>query len=220
MATSTRSGAVYGVGVYGVAEYGVSNVTVVPDGVQATGTTDSGLIITADGLHVVIGTTSSGLVGSIGVDQVTGDAVVIPTGVEATNSAGTITHRTVNLVPVTGVAGTSAVGTTTVVADSNYAIDAGVSGSGEVGTVIAKVNNTVSVTNNAATGSVGSVVVLENEVQIPTGVSATGQAGTVSITTTTFNYDAVASQYAAARAVLVLRKGTSKDRTVRVPAAA
>lgn len=220
MATSTRSGAVYGIGVYGVAEYGVSNVTVVPDGVQAAGTTDSGLIITADSLHVVIGITASGAVGSIGANQITADAVVVPTGVEATITAGDITHRTVNLVPVTGVVGTGELGTVVISGDSNYTLDVSVEGTASVGTVVAKVNIAAPVTGVSTTGSIGTVTVLENEVQTPTGVTATGSIGSVTITTTTFDFNAVASQYSAARAVLVLRKTTSKDRTVRVPTAA
>ena len=135
-------------------------------------------------------------------------------------TAGNITHRTVNLVPVTGVAGTGELGSAVVTADSNYALGSGVEGTVNVGTVVAKVNITVPATGISATGSIGSVVVLENEVQIPTGVSATGNTGTVTVTTTAFDFNAVASQYSAARAVLVLRRTTSKDRTVRVPAAA
>jgi hypothetical protein len=36
MPTSTRSGAIYGIGTYGSVYYDVSNVSIVPDGVQGT----------------------------------------------------------------------------------------------------------------------------------------------------------------------------------------
>jgi hypothetical protein len=81
MATTIYSGAVYGVGVYGVAQYGINSVIIIPDGVQGSCTTDSGLVIEADANHVVIGVTSAGAVGQVGT---IGRAVVIPAGVEAT----------------------------------------------------------------------------------------------------------------------------------------
>lgn len=220
MATSTRSGAIYGSGVYGVAEYGSTNVTVVPDGVLGTLHPEPGLVIQADGLHVIVDVNELTITGSVGTVTSTGNAVIAITGVEATNSAGTITHRTVNLVPVTGIAGTGSVGTVVVTADSNHTLNVSAVGTAQVGTVLAKVNIAAAVTGSAGTGSVGTTTILENEVQTPTGVSGTGTMGTVSVSTTAFNYAAVASQYSAARAVLVLRKTTSKDRTVRVPAAA
>ncbi len=220
MATSTRSGAIYGIGVYGVDEYGSTNITVVPDGVQGTLHPEPGLGITADGLHIIIDVNELEMVGSVGNVVVTGKAVVIPTGVEATNSAGTITHRTVNLVPVTGTEGTGSAGTVVVTADSNHTLNVSAVGTAQVGTVLAKVNIAAPVIGIAGTTAVGTVVILENEVQGPIGVSGTSTVGTVSVTTTAFDYAAFAAQYSAARAVLVLRKTTSKDRTVRVPAAA
>ena len=220
MATSTSSGAVYGVGVYGVAEYGVANVTVIPDGVQASVTSDSGLIIEADGIHDIVDVTEFDLIGAVGDVGISAGATVVPTGAEVTGSIGTITQKTVNRVPVTGVEGTGELGTLDFIGDSNYVLDSGVSGSLLVGTVVVAASAPVPVTGVTAATNAGVVTILENEVQIPTGVSATGVAGTVSISTTSFDYNAVASQYAAARAVLVLRRTTSKDRTVRVPAAA
>lgn len=220
MATSTSSGAIYGVGVYGVDRYGSSNIAVVPDGVQGTLHPEPGFSIRADSLHVIVDVNELAMVASIGGDGVTGDAVVDVTGVEATVYAGTITQKTVNRVPVTGIAATGEVGTLSITGDSNFVLNVSVSGSGAIGTPVVRASAPVSVTGNSASGSVGTAVILENEVQVLAGVSATGRTGTVTVTTTAFNYAAVASQYDAARAVLVLRRTTSKDRTVRVPAAA
>lgn len=220
MATSIGSGAVYGVGVYGVDSYGVADVTVIPDGVQGTLHPEPGFSIRADSLHVIVDVNELAMVASIGVDGVIGDAVVDVTGVEATGDAGTITQKTVNRIPVDGVEGTGELGTLSFIGDSNYTIDVSAVGTVQVGTVVVAASAPVPVTGTSASGSIGTVTILENEVQIPIGVSGTGIAGTVTITTTAFNYAAVASQYSAARAVLVLRRTTSKDRTVMVPAAA
>lgn len=218
MATSTASGAVYGVGVYGVAEYGVASVTVIPDGVQASATTDSGLVIEADALHVVVGATVSGSIGLVAENEVFAAAVVTPTGVAATAELGTISQRTVNRVEVTGVEGTGTIGSPVLSGVSNFAITAGTEGVTSVGDVNAQAKSVTAVTGVSCSGSVGTVVVLENEVQVPTGVSATGSVGTVSISTTHFDYGAVAAQYSAARTVLVARRTTARDRTVIVAA--
>lgn len=81
MATTVRSGAIYGIGVYGVARYGKSNVAYTPDGLQAVATSDSGVVISGDANHVVVSLVSPAAVGSVGV---VGVAITNVSGVSAT----------------------------------------------------------------------------------------------------------------------------------------
>ena len=67
MATTTRSGAIYGIGTYGTSLYGKSNVAYVPDGVQGVATSDSGVVISGDANHVVVSLVAAGATGSVGV---------------------------------------------------------------------------------------------------------------------------------------------------------
>ena len=81
MATTTRSGAIYGIGVYGTSRYGISNVAYIPDGLQGSATSDSGVVISGDANHVVVSLVAAGATGSVGV---VGVAVTSLVGVEAT----------------------------------------------------------------------------------------------------------------------------------------
>jgi hypothetical protein len=283
MATSTRSGAIYGIGVYGVARYGVSNVAIVPDGTQALANTDSGLNISGDANHTVISVVGTGIVAQLGNNNVTGDAVTVVTdvqangqvgdnltfildhtesvtgvyatgntsaptvvakanigvssesgqgligtasvvgnantlltGVSATAELGTPTQKTVNRVPVTGVSATGSVGALTVTGTSLVLpISQGLSAS--VGNVIVVAKSVVNITGTQATGSISSVVVANNAVPSFSGVAAVTSVGNVAVSTTVFNYQAVANLYARERTVLVGRRSTTKERTVVVP---
>lgn len=216
MTTTTRTGAIYGIGIYGVDTYGTSNVSIVPDGVQAVCTTDSGLIISGDANHVVVGIVGLGLVGSIGPDQIIGEANVPVTGVEATAELGTASQRTVNRVPVTGIEATGAVGTVVIVAKAVTNIT-GVSAAGICGTVNAKAFSVFVVTGVQATGAVNDVTTAENARPTFDGVQAIGFVGTPTVTVTVFDYNAVKELYAPKRTVFVGRRTTSLDRTVVVP---
>jgi hypothetical protein len=214
MATTIYSGAVYGVGVYGVAQYGINSVIIIPDGVQGSCTTDSGLVIEADANHVVIGVTSAGAVGQVGT---IGRAVVIPTGVEATSDVGTTQQFAEAVVVPTGVEGTGAIGTVTLVGIA-LVIAPSVEGTGIAGIVNARANADVAVTGNEATGAIGSVTVFENELQIPVGVSATLIVGIPVVVNLSFDYEAVKDQYDKRRTVYVKPRVTSDARIVYVPA--
>jgi hypothetical protein len=214
VATSTPSGAVYDIGIYGTDVYGVASISILVDGVQGTCTTDSGVVIEADANHVVIGVSAAGAVGQVGT---VGEAVVLAAGVEATGAVGTITQVTVNRVPVTGVAATGELGTLTFVCEANIGLDS-VSGTITAGTVVAIANAVVVATApTQLTGSIGTgFTIFENEVQVPTGVSTISSIGSVTITTTAFNYQAVREQYSRNRTVRVRRRTTSGDRTIYV----
>lgn len=204
MATSTNTGAFYGIGVYGTSKYGSVGVIVVPDGVQAVCTTDSGLIITADANHVVVGIVGSGLVGSIGPDQVIGDANVPVVGVVATGAVGdNLTFSLGHREDVTGVEGVGNTSAPTVVAKARVE-PSGVFGTGFIGTVSIDAEavvlvtgveataelgitslitvNRLPVTGLEATGAVGTVVIVAKAVTNVTGVSSVGICGTVNVT--------------------------------------
>ena len=203
MTTTTRTGAIYGIGVYGTSRYGVTGVILVPDGVQAVGTTDSGVNITADANHTVVSIVGYGLVGSIGPDQVIGDANVPVVGVvctgtvndnvtfkldykavvdsvQATGNTSAPTVVAKALVGLSGVFGTGVVGTATIVAKA-VTLLTGVEGTTQLGTPTQKTVNRVPVTGTEAVGEVGTLTVVAKAVTGITGVSATGICGTVNV---------------------------------------
>lgn len=215
MATSTYTGALYGTGVYGAASYGIVNVSILVDGVQGTCTTDSGVIITADANHVVIGVTSPAAVGQVGV---IGKAVVAVTGNEATTAVGTTDQVATAVVVPTGVAATGQVGSVTIVAKA-VVVTVSVEGLISAGNAVPVADANTAVTLGQLTGSVnGAVNIFENELHIITSVQAVATAGTLSFVINSFDYEAVADQYSTARTVYVGSRSTSKSRTVLVPA--
>lgn len=56
MASTTRTGAIYGIGVYGTDTYGLSNVSITVDGVDATSALDSGFSVYNSNVYPVSGT--------------------------------------------------------------------------------------------------------------------------------------------------------------------
>lgn len=213
MATTTLTGAIYGIGVYGVAIYDLSNVSILVDGVQGVATTDSGANITADANHVVIGVTSAGAVGQVGT---IGKAVVIPTGVEATGSIGTTAQVGIANLLLTGVFGTGEAGTVVLVGLANLTVT-GVFSNAVAGTAVPKADANVSVTSVTGTGSIDVVTIFENELVILGGVSSTGIIGTAAFAITNFDYNAFADQYSRSRTAYVGRRSTAKERTVSIP---
>lgn len=219
MPSSVASGAIYGTGVYGTSLYNVSNITVLVDGVVGTSALNDTLQIEGDATHVISSLSLGALSGSVGSVSIQAEAIVIPTGVSATGSLGSLTQITVNRIPVTGVAGTGEVGTAGL-ETNNYIDVAGFA-------LSSFVNDALSITGKAVTVLPGVVItstlnntlnILENEVVIPPSVSAIIALGTVTINTTFFDYNSVASLYSRTRAVYIPRQTTSKERTVIVPA--
>lgn len=132
MATTIRSGAIFGIGVYGVDNYGVSNVVYIPDGVSTS----------------------------------------------------------------------ASVGSVVVSAEANVDI-VGVSVVANVGSVIVVADALTAVTGVSSGVSLGSVVVLENEVVDVLGFGLNAVSGLLSVTTTSFDYEAVKELYSRARLVYV-----------------
>lgn len=76
----------------------------------------------------------------------------------------------------------------------------------------------ISVDQVSGQGSIGTVNIVTGEAAKPTSVYGVIVAGVVTINTTLFDYNAVASGYNRPRTVYIPRQTTSKDRTVLVPA--
>ncbi len=217
MPSSIESGAVYGIGIYGTSQYGVASVTVLVDGVASSFVLNDTLEIQADALHVIDTPNTDPLDSFVGNVVVSAGAIVIPTGVEATASLGTITQKTNNTVLLTTVAGTTEVGTLTL-ETNNYIDVSGFVATGFIGSVNVAAKATVNVTGVFGTTAVGTVVILENEViQSPTTIAVL-IAGALTVSTTSFNFNATASQYSRNRTVYIPRKPTAQERTVIIPA--
>lgn len=201
MTTTTRTGAIYGIGVYGTSRYGVTGVILVPDGVEAIGTTDSGINITADANHTVVSIIGYGLVGSIGPDQVSGDANVPVVGVvctgtvnsnvtfkldykavvgsvQATGNTSAPTVVAKARTSVSGVFGVGVANTATVVANAVTPVT-GVEGTLQLGIITQKTVNRILVDGVETAGYVGTTVVVAKAVTDITGISATGICGIV-----------------------------------------
>jgi hypothetical protein len=214
---SIGSGAVYGIGIYGTSQYGVASVTVFVDGVATNFILNDTLEIQADALHLIDTPNTDPLDSFVGNVSVSAAAIVVPTGAEVTGSIGTVTQKTNNTVPVTGVFSTPAIGT--VALETNNYIDVtGFSVTGFVNTVSVVAKATVTITGVFSTGSIGTVNILENEVIISPTTIAVLTAGVLTISTTAFNFNAVAAQYSRNRTAYVPRKPTAQERTVIIPA--
>ena len=217
MPSSIESGAVYGIGIYGTSQYGVASVTVLVDGVASSFVLNDTLEIQADALHLIDTPNTDPLDSFVGSVVVSAGAIVIPTGVEATGSLGTVIQKSSNTILVTSV--TSSVSVGTVALETNNYIDVtGFQLQSNVGAVSVVAKATITVTGVFGTTAVGTVTVLENEVlQSPTTIAVL-IAGVLTVSTTSFNFNATASQYSRNRTVYVPRKTTTQERTVIIPA--
>ena len=218
MPSSIESGAVYGIGIYGTSQYGVASVTVLPDGVSATAFLNDTLEISADALHAIASPNEDPLDSFVGDVSVVGKAIVLLTGVDATVSLGTLNILATSFVFPTGLSATVSLGTITL-ETNNYLSITGVASFLVLPSVDVSASSFFILSASASsTGSIGSVLVLENEVQIPSSLSATLQLGTVAVTVNVFNFNTTASQYSRYRTAYVPRRTTAKDRTVIIPA--
>jgi hypothetical protein len=189
VASSTASGAVYGVGIYGTDSYGVASISITVDGVQASGTAQAHInIVTADATHTV--TSIQGVTATGGIGDVTAASVVVPAGVSATGAIGTLTARSVNLIPTPTIDVLSEAGNVVVVADANFGMT-GVSATGSAGDSFS-FQSIYSVTGVSATGTVDSNSVAANNARPTfTGVSATGAVTHGDVTTTTVLFNVI-----------------------------
>lgn len=186
MASSTSTGAVYGTGIYGTNSYGEYGVQIIVDGVSATATADPDIVITADATHSITSVQGVGAAGGVG--DVTAASATTPTGVEGTMSAGQIRATSINIIPVTGVAGTGATTTSTVTADAGVTIvSTPMTGSAGDNFTFQSIYTLPSV---FATGQVDEDTVPANNARPTfTGVSARGYVKHGNTSTTTVLFD-------------------------------
>lgn len=152
MASTVRSGAIYGVARYGQAKYGSINLAYTPDGLQTSSSVGTvGVIAKAN-----IPLTGVGSVASVGSPTIRANASVPVTGVSATYLLGTAVARTVNYIYVTGLSATSTVGTVIVQADANT-VSTGSTASSYVGVAVAAAKANVVATGASTTAQVGTV---------------------------------------------------------------
>lgn len=181
MSSTTRSGAVYGIGTYGSAVYGVSNVTFVPDGVIGTITSDSGVFIIGDSNHVVVSLVAPALEGTVGV---VGVAVTSLVGVSAT--AFVNDNVTFSLGCIFDVSGNEAavdVGSLNVVAKAVTSL-VGIENSTAIGSVVVLADANILTIGAEAITSLGEVVVKSvNRIPVD-GVEAASFVGSLSVTGT------------------------------------
>jgi hypothetical protein len=112
MATVTRTGAIYGIGVFGQDLYGVSNVSIIPVGVAATTaigtvTVTAGAVVLPTGVQVVAN-----------VGNVVITVTAFPAGVEAVTAIGTVSVFNNALPNFTGVQASLLIGPVSVVTTS------------------------------------------------------------------------------------------------------
>lgn len=186
MASSTSTGAIYGTGIYGTDSYGEYGVEIIVDGVSATATADPDIVITADATHSITSVQGVGAAGGVG--DVTAASATTPTGVEGTMSAGQIRATSINIIPVTGVAGTGATTTSTVTANAGVTIvSTPMTGSAGDSFTFQSIYTLPSV---FATGQVDEDTVPANNARPTfTGVSARGHVKHGNTSTTTVLFD-------------------------------
>ena len=216
MPSSIESGAVYGIGIYGTSQYGVASVTVFVDGVSGSFVLNDTLQISADAVHIIDTPNTDPLDSFVGSVTVVAEAIVVPTGVEATGSLGTIIQKSSNTILVTSVSSNINIGT--VALETNNYIDvSGFELTTGFNTVTVVATATIAITSVAGTFANGTLTIFENEVVPSPTTIAVLTAGVLTISTTAFNFNSTANQYSRNRTAYVPRKPTAKERTVIIP---
>lgn len=205
MATTIRTGAIYGIGVYGTDRYGISNVLHIPDGVDVAALVGS-FFVTGTANVSVDGVSVSAFAGSL---DVAASAVTSITGVSLTASVDTVVVSGKATELLVGVEFTTNTGSFIVEAKASVSVD-GVASSIVVEDVVVSGAATSSVSGVEVSFDNGSVVVLENEVVVLSGVTVTAYIDAVSVVTTAFpfvpeDYDAERVVYVEARTPAIQR---------------
>ena len=115
---------------------------------------------------------------------------------------------------VSGVQGTTAVGTVTAVASSAAQNLTGVGATLSIGTVTTAV--AIVPTGVVATGSIGTPILTANADITLASAVGTFTAGTITATGVQFDFEAVKDQFDISRVVYVKAKSTADERTVNV----
>lgn len=137
-------------------------------------------------------------------------------GVNASLTIGDVDVRSINRIPVEGIAVTTHVGSLTIVGESNIGIVSNAV-SVTLGSVVAKAAASVSISGVYSTGIIGDVVVANNARPTFDSLSTIVSVGTATVSTTVFDFNAVAALYDRTRTVLVERRSSASERIVAVP---
>ena len=140
-------------------------------GVSSTGTIGT-VTVTNDSKIVPTGVSATGAVNTV---TVTNDSKIVPAGVQATGAIGTPVVTNDSLISLTGV---SAIGSTNTVQENVTEVLTGVAGTTALGSI--SIDSVANATGVSATGTIGTLEVQVTEVV--DGVSATGAASTVTVT--------------------------------------
>jgi hypothetical protein len=155
-------------------------------------------------------------VGAVGDVVVAADANVDVIGVEAAAVLGQASQRTVNRVEVAGLEAVGAVGDVVVAADANTAVD-GVTASALINNVVVRAASNVIIAGVVGNGVINDNVTFKLDCKFDVnGVVGVGIVGILSVTTTSFDYEAVKDLYDRKRTVYVERGTTSIERTAFV----
>jgi hypothetical protein len=148
-------------------------------GVEATGQVGE-LVTISDAAIVLSGVSGTGSVGTLTISTAENDAALL-TGVEGVGQVGALTVLSNATLTLTGVQATGAVGDIATLSSSS-AVLSGVVGTGAIGTLSINTDTAVTLLGNQAVGAVGDIVIGGGTETVPiTGVSATGEVGTIEI---------------------------------------
>ena len=212
---------VAGTGAVTAAE-GKAGASVALTGVSATGTigtpTEQGRVT-----HGLTGVSSTASLGTIAITGGAGTVISV-TGVSATCITDDPSVTGDEIVPsgdatltITGVAGTSALGTAVGKAGS-INVPTGQEATGSIGSVTTASKSVHTPTSVASTGVLGTITPVCQAVVVPTGVQGTFTIGDETINAVQFDYESIKENYSRARTVY-LSSHSSNTNTSYVRAA-
>ena len=190
-----------------------------------TGVAGTGAVTAAEGKAgasvTLTGVSATGAVGSL---TLVAKAIVVPTGVSATCitddpavNGDEITLSSDANVAITGVAGTSALGTAVGKGGSTN-VPTGLAATGSIGSVTIIAKCVLTLASVSGTGAVGTVTTDCQAVAVPTGVQGTFTIGNETINAVQFDYESIKENYSRARTVY-LSSHSSNTNTSYVRAA-
>ena len=136
--------------------------------------TIGGIAVDAGGQPVI--TSPTAMVGGLGTVIASTDLVLTLTGVVGTGAAPSVTIINASVVSPTGTVGTTNTPSVSTASNATFSVT-GLAGTMSVGVAQGQAGAGADVTGVLATGSVSSITMTGSSLVTPTGVSATGRAG-------------------------------------------
>ena len=136
--------------------------------------TIGGVAVDAGGQPVI--TSPTAMVGGLGTVIASTDLVLTLTGVVGTGAAPSVTIINASVVSPTGTVGTTNTPSVSTASNATFSVT-GLAGTMSVGVAQGQAGAGADVTGVLATGSVSSITMTGSSLVTPTGVSATGRAG-------------------------------------------